>query len=66
MFLGLGASVTILIAHSVSIVPRSRSHLRWRPPNPFSMMTQPMRLTPADASAALANDNGRHVLAERV
>ena len=62
--LGLGASVTILIASSVLIMPRWRSHLRWRPPNPFSMMTQPMRPIPADASAARANDNGRDVLAD--
>lgn len=62
--LGLGATVTILTASSVLIMPRWRSHLRWRPPNPFSTMTQRMRLTPADASAARANDNGRDVLAD--
>ena len=64
--LGLGASVTILIASTVSIMTCWRSHLRSRPPNPFSMMTQPMRLTPADASAARASDNGRDVLGEWV
>lgn len=52
VFLGLGASVTILIASSVSIMPRSRSHFAVVLAESFSMMTEPMGLTAAAAGAA--------------